>query len=557
MTAQLESSILAREDTSAPNLYFVTNRLNLLEVLSSRFIAPRASYGKYYSDLLEVCPGRVPLVTAPIASSLVDAVASDTELFPVAIEIDASNLNELKAPALESTGRTRDAGVNMNTLAWAPEFVVPLSWCRRVAFRSADELREHVARKYENVPEHSLPQEVDASIFASSNTRELLEWFKNLPASRGPSAADFRVSDRVSGARCVSLAVLPYAPRAASVALTLLRSAETVNKKAKRKRKSDTTGDTDAAWISIAAIQGSVSANASLDEKLFSAVSKALLAADKSGGWKPVELIDKVALDVRSTKLARRDEEELAKNLEAIRAVISNERDFRPFKKATGSDAAKAFLLFLMRRDPAKLIAWPLQETGADDAVMMTAAVFAGLFSGRSRLPLSMRPAITDAALADLSALELSRHVPAAQARLAATQVESREESDEQGRVSHAITLDGTELARWTPPPPSLAERLAALDFTDGSNAAMAVEVCRLLNWPDSVRSTFAIDSGEFAVKAASRGKGALITAAGWPRVETDLNEGVFRGRLSNEEIPQERVAHVERLLKESKHNAD
>ena len=38
------------------SLYFLTNRMNLNGVLSSRLVAPRESFQKYYADLLQQTP---------------------------------------------------------------------------------------------------------------------------------------------------------------------------------------------------------------------------------------------------------------------------------------------------------------------------------------------------------------------------------------------------------------------------------------------------------------------------------------------------------------------
>ena len=46
----------------APTLYFLTNRMNLNGILSSRLVAPRESFQKYYTDLLQQTPGWVPLL---------------------------------------------------------------------------------------------------------------------------------------------------------------------------------------------------------------------------------------------------------------------------------------------------------------------------------------------------------------------------------------------------------------------------------------------------------------------------------------------------------------
>jgi hypothetical protein len=552
MKGQAEDLILTSEEVPA-SLYFVTNRFNLLEILSSRYIAPRAAYVKYYPDLLELTPGRVPLVTAPIGPSLQSVCSRDPNTFPVGIEISASKLSALKAPAVNRAGQVLNGTSSQDIIAWAPDFVIPLSWCRRVVFRSDAELREHVARKYDNVPDDALPFAVAANVFGSSESSELIGWLRALPASSVSDAEDFRIADRLSGARCVALATVPYAPRAANVAAMLLRTSNgTKGAKSKTKGKRNAAGDSPAPWITIPKNQESPDSKATLDERLFSEAARVLMTLDKTAGWKPLELIDRIEKGVRTGSLTKRDGDQVTKSFEAIRAIVSNERDFRPFKAGSGSDVAKALLLFFMRRDPQKLIAWPLRETGAVDSVMITAAVFAGLFVGRSRLPLTLRPGAVDEALANMAAMELSDHVVAMRSRLVANQVEIADDIGDSATSSKVLLLDRTELARWSPALPSLSETLLSFDYSGSKTMAMAIEICRLLGWSTAIQATVTIETGKYSASPATQGKGMILTTTGWPLIESTLIENEFRERLTRDGIPQEYASEIDRLMKDS-----
>src|SRR5438477_3725902 len=80
-----------------PPVVFLTNRYNLLQILSARYIAPREAYPKYYSDLLLQSPGRIPLIRASTSKQLEDLVASEGEAsFPVVLELDTSVIADSK-----------------------------------------------------------------------------------------------------------------------------------------------------------------------------------------------------------------------------------------------------------------------------------------------------------------------------------------------------------------------------------------------------------------------------------------------------------------------------
>ena len=70
---------------------FLTNRQNLLQVLSSGLVAPAFAYEKYYEDLLRFAPAHVPLVSTPLGQELTDLVSpkDSPAQFPVAIEISS------------------------------------------------------------------------------------------------------------------------------------------------------------------------------------------------------------------------------------------------------------------------------------------------------------------------------------------------------------------------------------------------------------------------------------------------------------------------------------
>ena len=69
------------EVESSSRVFVLTNRHNLLAMLGARLIGPRAMFSKYYPDLLETCPGRIPLLSMGFGRELLDLVSPKTDAF--------------------------------------------------------------------------------------------------------------------------------------------------------------------------------------------------------------------------------------------------------------------------------------------------------------------------------------------------------------------------------------------------------------------------------------------------------------------------------------------
>ena len=73
----------SRQPPDASPLLFVTNRYNLLEFLSAGYVLPVSGIQKYYADLLELSPGRLPLLRGSVTGS-VAVLFADTSPTPAA-----------------------------------------------------------------------------------------------------------------------------------------------------------------------------------------------------------------------------------------------------------------------------------------------------------------------------------------------------------------------------------------------------------------------------------------------------------------------------------------
>ena len=124
----------------------------------------------------------------------------------------------------------------------------------------------------------------------------------------------------------------------------------------------------------------------------FRAAYEVLGERDVTEAWSPNEVLDAVEARVRKAGLADDAADAMVRNLGRVRSIVNVEVDFEPFRpSARALVSAKALLLVLLRQELDQLLAWSDEETGADDATRIVAAVLAGRLRGLSRESTELR----------------------------------------------------------------------------------------------------------------------------------------------------------------------
>ncbi len=352
------SSLQPHEDAGR-RYFYVTNRLNLNGILSSRIVAPREAYDKYYLDLLDRCPGWVPLLSAAPPPSVVNAVAVERGSGgPVIVEF---------------TGKIRGlvAGDDSDYV-YIP--AVPLSEAVAIHLPDKKSLRELRARSYKNVYDYDDLVRVTPELFAGDTA------VRDPVVPAAAHSIDWQMVDRVRGAVSAAISAAESGEQLALVARCLGAAI------------SEGVADDTIPWLNWAVLNDldtstgdSVTSNATEpDLLLFKAAYDVIARTDASKDWSPGTFVDAVtqALDPSSTESVRA---EIDRNLARVRQIINVEEEFKPFSGKGGLTSAKAMLLLSLRVDLAQLNSWPSDETGADDATRIVAAVFAGRLRGLSR----------------------------------------------------------------------------------------------------------------------------------------------------------------------------
>lgn len=476
-----------RTDSPSPRLYFLTNRMNLNSVLSSRVLAPRESFYKHYADLLDLSPGWVPVLTSPPSAALLERVVAERGAgAPVLIELSEEALR----------GRPADGSVIYLPAAQFTDV-------KAIHFRDKRSLREHQARNYGNVHPHDHLLVLSPELFESDTYVDIaIE-----PPGKAPRA-DWLDLDRVRGAVSAALAA---ADTGESLAVTagLLGITEF---------SSDVFLPS---WLSWRELSGDTEPPLSetdeevADRLIFQSAYRVLGRCDRTESWRPIEVLDAVRADIATADYSDRVQRSTERNLRYIREIVNIERDFEPFRNRRRQHvAAKALLMVLLRPDLGQLLEWSTAETGANDTTRVAAAVLAGRLRGLARESVENR----NLAMDDLTAswavgVAEGMPQPLGAARFITDDTRS------------ALLIDEIEVCTSPPLVPDPFPLYEALDTGDRHSARIAAS--RRFGWPVEVRVQVPPD-------ATIKNDESLITitTAGDVQIEMHVDEQVFKERL-------------------------
>ncbi|MFC7958859.1 hypothetical protein [Rhodococcoides kroppenstedtii] len=430
-------------------LFFLTNRMNLNGILSSRLIAPRDSFQKYYTDLLQQTPGWVPLLRQAPTSAQIEAVTSERGAGPpVLVEFPPGILGQAMADA---------------PVVYVP--AVALSEAVAIHLRSERDLREHRTRVYGNVHPHDELLRVTPELFGSDSSAQSVI----SPPSAVP-AVDWRGIDRIRGAINAAFASATTGEQlvlaAALIGVTKLPAAVGVPE-----------------WFGWLDLDDHSEPDARPqpdsarpDHVGFRAAYDVLGDRDVSEAWSPNEVLDAVESRVREADLADDSADAMVRNLGRVRSIVNVEADFEPFRPSTRAlISAKALLLVLLRQELDQLLAWSDDETGADDATRIVAAVLAGRLRGLSRESTELR----SLALDDVTAAWAVRVARGGSTSLGKAQLVANTRGT-------SVKIDGVEVASQSALLPDLAAKYQKT--AEAKKEALRIKVSRAMGWPVEAR---------------------------------------------------------------------
>ncbi len=429
----------------------------------------------------------MPLLAAPPPTELIERVIAERGAgTPVIVELSESALDggHLAAPVVYVRAAL-------------------LSDVKAIHFRDKRSLREHQARKYDNVHPHDELLRVSPELFESRTGGEI-----HIAAPEGAATTDWKHLDKVRGAISAVLAAADSGEGLA-VAAGVLGAQQLPE------------GTVVPSWLTWDGLTKGEAARASdapaelADQLIFQTAYRVLGQRDQAQSWSPSDVLATVASEIAAGTPDDEAHAIIERNLQRIRELIDVEREFEPFRNP-GSPyvSAKAFLMTLLRPDLGQLLDWSMEETGADVTTRLVAAVLAGCLRGVARESVALRSVVLD----DMTAAWAARAAHGDTVQVGkATFVSDASKT--------ALLLEEHELRESTPLVPSPVSLYEALN--DEARKSARVQVSRRLKWPVDVRVRLPAES-----EVRQENSVITITAIETISVETSVDERAFLERL-------------------------
>lgn len=379
-------------------LFYVTNRYNLNEILSSGLVAPLAAFDKYYDDLLSIAPGRIPLFGGTVDHSIIEAVSEKNsgDAYPVIIEFDRSTLSGTEVQTLQPNGVEATSSLSGGQFgACAPAAIIPRTALRMVHFLGERQMKDYASHPLSNVRSNPPAFSVSPDIVSKGpiSFEQLEEWMRDLPPTDGPDQHDISIEDRIGGA--VIVANRFATPRSA-IMRGLLHFAEG----GIRNEKDLAPLAEMPHWLRqpIRPRRWADTADLPDDQEsvLFRSAVSVLSRVDIGKTSDRIGILGDIRDEFRSTGCTSTMITDTDEQLERLEDILLAKERFEGFKDK-GSNVIKALLLVLL---PFKLDRFLSMKEDKfrtdDDSIPLTAGIFFGLIKGRKTLPLSLRDAELD-----------------------------------------------------------------------------------------------------------------------------------------------------------------
>lgn len=435
-------------------LLFATNRANVLPILSSGLIRPRAAYDKYYEDLLSLSSGHLPLWRGGFPASLVPLVTGQEQgMFPVLVAIDPKQLANAARPRIlhdltmvvDKLKRTAQ-----NTLCELFSEPLPISCIKALYFASQDNLDDFQARDFNNILALP-PLEVKPSAFikAGPDPEKFKDALKGVSQAAGTSN-DFRNLDSAMGAVAMMALTLPNSMpwlEAFSAGLSFPRSGKALP-----------TGQP--LWLaslvqSVMTTGNSVQSGTDIDGRLLRSAIECLRESNPRDGWVEAKVVTDIA-----TRASTGADPQQIDEIETWRNVVNDVA--RADKSAgsltdSGSLIRRGLMLLVLRCQPERIIKAHDSPLRPGPKVTAIASMLSGLFHGYSRLSRDLKSSACDARLLSRIAICWWSSVDGVPRKVS---LGTSTRQDDPTTIHHALTVDSTPFVEKTFRPDDAMMRL-------------------------------------------------------------------------------------------------
>ena len=402
----------------------LTNRNNLLEILSSGLVKPASLYTKYYPDLGGLYPEAVPLLARDPSSNLVERmVGGEPGAFPVLLDIDLAGMTGSAQAVLAGDYLTERVEIppREEVVCLLVDGVLPATRVDAVHFRSEEELQEHVARMYENVRADAVPLQVSPKRFRGHrmNVRNMLAALNRTQQATAVLQPDQMArADALGGALLVVAALadrdvrlplealrrpleLLHTPTDLPALLEKLDEYPAVDRRIVAAAAAMLTDQEPPELEALAAQLSSGDGNPQ-HQKDLGADLLAMVAARTLATMSPDDYFAEAALEsireglekVLASTAAGDAGTALSRYLtilETVGSVVDNSMDLEDFPAAE-VPVATGLLYFLLQSDPVRLMNRASEDRDGDPEALAVAAAFSGALYGRAMIPVGSRP---------------------------------------------------------------------------------------------------------------------------------------------------------------------
>ena len=504
----------------------VTNHLNLLYMLAAGLLLPKSGFGeKYYRDTLEVCPGWLPLFTAPPGRDAVEySTAEAGHLRPCQLVV---SLRGCAGPVMVPTPDGVEKRRWPHEVGGAPLVFVPaplpVSAIEEIRFRSRDDSQacKADALDYGNAPLADFETRAAAAGFDRASGPA---W----PPAHVPPGRPARLeAAQAAGGMLAMLHLL-----ARRDAGEVLAGGEPLGLAASRAafdppadpppRLSETVAAWLTAWMQAGASPGPAGAalpgiDRSGARRLFWGAVDTLAGQAGAGG---VDAANARLLDHLDRESADLDER-LRKHVVELREALDSLTGLSDLTVSNLFDRfrtplPRALSLLFLRPACADLLAFEHEALTPEDR--LAAALLFGARAGWLALPLPLRGGAAATA--------------AVSHRMAA--------------LSHRLADSGFDPGPAPPRPKVLAERFAG-DW-DARQQDAAAALARAEQWTDCLRTRVKLDAGAYVLQVG-RGGIEIVFPAEARAVETEVDRQRFSTRLATAPIDPEAVIEITKRL--------
>ncbi|MDB4668502.1 YbjN domain-containing protein [bacterium] len=393
-----------KQKKTVPKLLLLTHQTNLLRMVAGGLITPQVQMNEPVQDPSSLCGDRLVLWVGQIPENIVSEFFGDRAgNIPVAVELDPAGLTGKNIPALDVECGAVEVGLpklQKNIRSLFIGGVIPAGSVVALHFESELELGEFNVREFEDVKIDGSLTGVSPELFTGDDIdlKALRDGISRMPPCKSMGREGLILAhDKILGGLTMLCACLPQK-------LSWLKVAETAFQFDPAKKGGKGKQPHGLAWF-VDMVHDRNVPPGGIDLDIFVTAAGILRKTNPAKGYENQQLISDILGAVRH-KIS--DEAEIKKTVEWEKYLNDVLMGMKRVSELSDdrSIGMRALLYFLILGDPSAIHEERNPVVKAGPEVRLFAAVLAGLYHGRSRMPLKLK----EVALPEESLMAISSH---------------------------------------------------------------------------------------------------------------------------------------------------